>query len=240
MARQRQLLRHRRKCLPEREYHPIRGRWQWHHDARRRPSSPRASIPSACMSTPQEAILLVLDHDAPDNANPSAGDNCARALGSTVTTCGDVTVFKIDSTTGRLSPLRMRRSRQPVAHRSTISRFRQIPSTSFSPGLCAHAYRRDHPHFVSLRGGTQSALHLYSSNGQLTLSQNGVQPLGIHAGTAMVSAGGVLYVLDNEPITIGTSANQIRPLETTPARFLPFTVGIWRLAGGGAKWRDTR
>ncbi len=49
------------------------------------------------------SYLFVLDHDAPDNANPSTKDNCALALGTAVTTCGDITVFKIDQTTGRLS-----------------------------------------------------------------------------------------------------------------------------------------
>ncbi len=47
--------------------------------------------------------LMVLDHDAPDNANPSSTDNCARALGGGATTCGDITVFQINQTTGRLS-----------------------------------------------------------------------------------------------------------------------------------------
>ena len=48
------------------------------------------------------SYLMVLDHDAPDNANPSSTDNCALALGSvaaqesTPYTCGDITVFRID------------------------------------------------------------------------------------------------------------------------------------------------
>src|SRR5208283_78836 len=56
------------------------------------------------------SYLLALDHDAPDNANPaSSTNNCALALGtvaaqeSTPYTCGDITVFQIDQTTGRLS-----------------------------------------------------------------------------------------------------------------------------------------
>jgi hypothetical protein len=53
------------------------------------------------------------------------------------------------------------------------------------------------------------------------LSQNGVQTLGIAQGTAIVSAGGVIYVLDNEPVTVtfnGTST-------TSPSQILPYTVG---------------
>ena len=38
----------------------------------------------------------MLDHDAPSNAS------CSLALGPAVTTCGDITAFKIDSVTGRL------------------------------------------------------------------------------------------------------------------------------------------
>ena len=58
-----------------------------------------------------------------------------------------------------------------------------------------------------------------ASTGQLTLSQNSVQPLGESSisATAMVSAGGVIYVLDNEPITITFNGKPPR----RPARFFP-------------------
>ena len=52
------------------------------------------------------SYLLALDHDAPDNVSPSSTDNCALALGSvaaqesTPYTCGDVTVFQINSDHG--------------------------------------------------------------------------------------------------------------------------------------------
>src|SRR5271170_1637349 len=43
-------------------------------------------------------FLFVLDHDAPSSAA------CALALGSAATaTCGDITVFQVNQTTGRLS-----------------------------------------------------------------------------------------------------------------------------------------
>ncbi len=41
--------------------------------------------------------ILVLDHDAPD------GTGCSLVFGPGVTTCGDITAFSVDSTTGRLS-----------------------------------------------------------------------------------------------------------------------------------------
>src|ERR1035438_5482801 len=42
------------------------------------------------------AFLFVLDHDSPSNAA------CALALGASAKTCGDITVFSINSSTGRL------------------------------------------------------------------------------------------------------------------------------------------
>src|SRR5579863_6561166 len=52
--------------------------------------------------------LYVLDHDsASPNGAPSTSANpnpsCALALGPQTTTCGDITAFKIDGTTGRLT-----------------------------------------------------------------------------------------------------------------------------------------
>jgi 6-phosphogluconolactonase (cycloisomerase 2 family) len=55
----------------------------------------------------------------------------------------------------------------------------------------------------------------------LQLSQNGVQSLGIGQGTAIVNTNGVIYVLDNEPVTVSfngtstTSQSQILPLTPT-------------------------
>ena len=48
--------------------------------------------------------LYVLDHDSPGQRHPVApADACALALGTAVTTCGDITAFKINQTTGRLT-----------------------------------------------------------------------------------------------------------------------------------------
>ena len=74
-------------------------------------------------------------------------------------------------------------------------------------------------------GGTAVWPYAYAaSSGQLTLSQNSVQPLGIAQGTAIVNANSVIYVLDNEPITI-TSGTAF-PLGLYPGgQILPFTTG---------------
>src|ERR1022692_1495879 len=41
--------------------------------------------------------LMVLDHDSPSNST------CKLALGASATTCGDITIFQINQTTGRLT-----------------------------------------------------------------------------------------------------------------------------------------
>ncbi len=172
--------------------------------------------------------LLVLDHDAPDNANPSSTDNCALALGtlgtgSPVTTCGDITVFTIDQTTGRLSLVE--NAQVTAANGSPLTYF-PIPAnpTEFllASGYILTLTGAPAPSSFPYTGGTAVWPYTYSAtSGQLTLSQNSVQQLGIGQGNSIVSAGSIVYVLDNEPITVtfnGTST-------TSPSQILPFTVG---------------
>jgi hypothetical protein len=173
------------------------------------------------------AFLLVLDHDAPDNASPSSTDNCALALGASLTTCGDVTVFKIDQSTGRLSLV----ENQQVTAVSTGSPITYFPVPAnpidfvLSGGILLTLAGAPNPTGYPYTGGTLVSPYSYSSaSGQLTLSQNSSQPLGIHQGTAIVQAGGVIYVLDNEPITIGTGNAAFLP-GTYASQLLPFTVG---------------
>jgi 6-phosphogluconolactonase (cycloisomerase 2 family) len=168
---------------------------------------------------PSGNYLLVLDHDAPDNAAPTSSDNCARALGSTVTTCGDITVFKIDQTTGRLSTVQ---NAQVTAASGQPINYFPVPANPvdivLSGGYLLTLTGAPTPSSYPYVGGTEVWPYAYAStSGQLTLSQNSAQQLGIHAGTAIVSAGGVIYVLDNEPVTLSfngtatTSASQILP-----------------------------
>ncbi|MGD1107301.1 MAG: beta-propeller fold lactonase family protein [Terracidiphilus sp.] len=172
--------------------------------------------------------LFVLDHDAPDNASPSSTDNCALALGKSVTTCGDITVFKIDQSTGRLSlvinaQVTATTSGQPITYFPVPANPVDFVLSSSTVLTLAGAPT---PTAYPYTGGSLVFPYSYSaSSGQLTLSQNSSQPLGIHQGTAIVQTGGVIYVLDNEPITAtfnGTST-------TSPSQILPYT-----LATGGA------
>lgn len=170
------------------------------------------------------SFLLALDHDAPDNANPSSTNNCARALGSAVTTCGDVTVFKIDQTTGRLSTVQ--NAQVTAASGQPITYF-PIPANPvdfvLSSGFLLTLTSAPTPVSYPYTGATAVWPYTYSTtNGQLTLSQNGIQPLNINQGNAIVAASGVMYVLDNEPITIPNFNGQSI---TSPSQMLPFTVG---------------
>jgi 6-phosphogluconolactonase (cycloisomerase 2 family) len=172
--------------------------------------------------------LMVLDHDAPDNASPSTSDNCARALGNLgtanlVTTCGDITVFQINQTTGRLSLVV--NAQVTAANGSPLTYF-PVPANPvdfvLSGGFLLTLTGTNTPTSYPYTGGTSVWPYTYaSSSGQLTLSQNSVQALNIKQGTAIVNASSVIYVLDNEPVTItfnGTST-------TSQSQILPYTTG---------------
>ena len=168
-------------------------------------------------------FLFVLDHDAPDNANPSSTDNCALALGNSVTTCGDITVFKIDQSTGRLSLVENQQvtaaGGQPITYFPVPANPVDFLLSSTTVLTLAGA---PNPTAYPYTGGTLVFPYSYSaSSGQLTLSQNSSQPLGIHQGTAIVNAGGVVYVLDNEPISVSFNGSTT----TSQSQILPFTVG---------------
>lgn len=174
--------------------------------------------------------LMVLDHDAPDNVSPSSNDNCARALGAGVTTCGDITVFSINQTTGRLSLVV--NAQVTAANGSALTYF-PVPANpvdfvlngQFVLTLTGAPTPTSYPY----TSGTSVWPYSYSgSSGQLTLSQNSVQQLFTTSGTvkqanAIVNANSVIYVLDNEPISI-TSGNAF-PVGTYPSQILPYTVG---------------
>jgi Lactonase, 7-bladed beta-propeller len=173
------------------------------------------------------SYLLVLDHDAPDNVTPSSTDNCALALGAGVTTCSDVTVFKIDSTTGRLSVVV---NAQVTANGGQPITYFPIPANPvdfvLSGGYLLTLTSAPTPTSFPYTNGTAVWPSSYSStSGQLTLSENSTQPLNIHGGNAIVSAGGVIYVLDNEPISITTTTGTTTTTTTSAGQILPYTVG---------------
>jgi 6-phosphogluconolactonase (cycloisomerase 2 family) len=168
--------------------------------------------PFRMISDPSGNYLLVLDHDAPDNST------CKLALGASATTCGDITVFQINQTTGRLT----------LVVNAQVTSASGTPLTYFPVPANPIDFIQASGYVLTLSGtpttGDSVFPYVYAgSSGQLTIGQNSAQPLGIHQGTAIVSVAGVVYVLDNEPITI-TAAGGVFPAGTYLSQILPFTV----------------
>ncbi len=163
--------------------------------------------PIRLISDTSGSYLMVLDHDAPSDSG------CKLALGANATSCGDITVFQINATTGRLQLVV---NAQVTSAGGQALPYFPVPVDPIDFVLSSN--------FVLTLSGTSSTgdyafpYSYNSSNGQLTVSQNAQQQLNIHQATAILSASGVIYVLDNEPITVdGSVASQ--------SQVLPYTIG---------------
>ena len=170
--------------------------------------------------------LLALDHDAPSTAA------CQAALGSSVTTCGDITVFQINQTTGRLSVVQ----NTAVTQANCPTNLFPCPLTYFPvPGNPVDFVLSGGSYILTLSSTTQPTSYPYtggsevwpysysSSSGQLTITSNSVQTFGISQGTAIINANSDIYILDNEPITT-TYPSSGTPI-TYQSQILPFSVG---------------
>jgi hypothetical protein len=136
------------------------------------------------------AHIFALDHDAPDSAG------CALAFGASTTTCGDITAFSVDSTTGRLSYVL---NSQVTASTGSPLPYFPVPANPIDLALSGNF-------FLTLSGTPAAGDSVFpyaynAANGQLTINQNSSQPLGMSHATAIVVAGSVTYVLDNGPNT---------------------------------------
>lgn len=181
--------------------------------------------------------LLALDHDAPSSAA------CQAALGNSVTTCGDITVFQINQTTGRLSVV----ENAAVTQANCPSNLLPCPLTYFPvPANPVDFVMAGSSNVFTLSGTSAPTSYPYTggstvwpytyaaSTGQLTLSTNSSQSFGISQGTAIVSASSNIYILDNEPITVYNYANSGQTI-TYPSQILPFSVvngNLQALTGG--------
>jgi 6-phosphogluconolactonase len=178
--------------------------------------------------------LFALDQDAPDNSSPSSTDNCALALGtvaaqeSTPYTCGDITVFQINQTTGRLSLVE--NNQVTAANGSPITYF-PVPAGPvdfvFSGSFLLTLTGAPYPVSAYPYTGASEVwpYNYVGSSGQLTLNQNSVQTLTassgpMRQGTAIVNASNVIYVLDNEPITTTLNGSSV----TSLSQILPYTA----------------
>src|SRR3569833_1886852 len=137
--------------------------------------------------------LFVLDHDSPASAG------CALVFGSTTTRCGDITVFQIDPSTGRLSYVL---NSQVTASSGSPLTYFPVPADPIDFTISAGTV-------LTLSGTTAAGDSVFpyaynAANGQLSGNQNSSQPLGMHNATALVVASSVVYVLDNGVNTNGT------------------------------------
>jgi 6-phosphogluconolactonase (cycloisomerase 2 family) len=179
------------------------------------------------------SYLYVLDHDSPvpqaDGSvvpsDPTLHPNvyCAAALTGTKA-CGDITAFRIDSTTGRLSLVVNTQVTSTLGGGNTPLTYFPVPVNPIDFVMAGAGV-------LTLSGTptTGDVVFPYSyspTNGQLSVNQNTAQTLTnsqnangmVDNATAILSAGGYIYVLDNEAISVnGAVASQ--------SQILPFSVG---------------
>ncbi len=173
--------------------------------------------PERIMMDSSGNYLFALDHDAP------AATYCGTVVAGSVH-CGDITVFKIDSTTGRLS---LMTNAQLTSSAGTPVTYFPVPANPVEFAVAA-GYVITLSGTPGDAGGQVAYPYTYNStNGQLTVSENTPQVLNNGSGgllqqaSAIVYAGGKIYVLDNEPLTATVGG----VTSTSPSQILPFTVG---------------
>jgi hypothetical protein len=159
--------------------------------------------PSRIIADSQGNYIYVLDQNAPSSSA------CQLALGPSVTTCGDITAFKVDSVTGRLSLVV---NAQVTSASGTPLPFFPVPANPID-------FLLSNNNVLTLFGTptTGDSVFPYTYNGgtgQLTVSQNSSQPLGISHATGLAFAGQVTYVMDNGVNAHGTNG-----------QILAYTVG---------------
>lgn len=165
--------------------------------------------PFRLVSDTSGGYLFALDHDAPSNAY------CGTVV-TGATSCGDITVFQVNATTGRLTLVTNQVLTTTAG--TTVSYF-PVPANPID-------FTFSSSYLMTMSGLPGSAQTVYpysynSSSGQLAITQSTPQvinnglgtPMG--QGTAIVSASGKVYILDNEAL----------PPSSTPGQILPFTIG---------------
>jgi 6-phosphogluconolactonase (cycloisomerase 2 family) len=171
---------------------------------------PQGANPIRIFADTSGNYLYTLDQIAPDSSA------CALALGSGVTSCGDITAFKVDPNTGRLTLVV---NAQVTSASGQALPYFPVPANPIDFALTSS-------YIITLSGtpttGDSVFPYTYSAaTGQLTVNQNSSQPLNIFKATALVSAGGVAYVLDNEPGTYNANGKTV----SAPGWIFPFSVG---------------
>jgi len=184
--------------------------------------------PFRMIADPTGSYIYVLEHDSPDNydqSEPALANGCTQALLG-VSTCGDITAFLVNSTTGRLSLLANSTVKVTTAASGTQNlTYFPVPANpvdftlSNSILLTLSGSATTASAAYPFTGGSVAFPYTYNSvGGQLTVNQNSAQPLSISQGTAVIGLGVYDLVLDNEPLTVGgsvASQSQIVPYQVT-------------------------
>jgi 6-phosphogluconolactonase (cycloisomerase 2 family) len=155
--------------------------------------------------------IYVLDHDAPLDSGSNSNQACVNSFGTS--TCGDITAFQVNQTTGRLQLVV--NAQVTSASGSPLPYF-PVPANPIDFVLSSSTILT-----VSGTPTTGDSVFPYAyngGNGQLTISQNTSQPLNIKQATAIVSGSTYIYVLDNEPVYVnGAVASQ--------SQIVPYSIG---------------
>jgi Lactonase, 7-bladed beta-propeller len=154
-------------------------------------------------------FLYVVDQYAPNTAcRPNGLPELPSPARPVPLPCnGEITVFSVDSSTGRLSLVQNQQIKDPVTG---------LQLTYFPVGAL--------PRMMALSGGCVFTLnsdanqtvfpYIAGSNGQLTLTTNSTINSGAVRATSIITGGTSIYITDAGP----ANAN-------TPGQILPFTVG---------------
>lgn len=153
--------------------------------------------------------IYVLDAVAPSTSS------CSLALGSGVTSCGDITAYRVDQTTGRLTLV--------VNSQVTSASGEPLPYFPVPANPIDFVITQGYVLTVSGTPTTGDSVFPYTyaqGTGQLTINQNSSQPLNISQATAIVGTTN-LFVLDDDPLTYSSGGTTY----TAPSQILEYSVG---------------
>lgn len=158
----------------------------------------------------QGNFIYVLDGIAP------SASACALALGSNITSCGDITAYKVDPNTGRLTLV--------VNSQVTSATGEPLPYFPVPASPIDFVLSGGYVLTVSGTPATGDIVFPYTysaSNGQLTINQNGPQTLNLLQATAIVGAPSGVFVLSNDPLTITNNGSTT----TVPSQIIQYSIG---------------
>jgi 6-phosphogluconolactonase (cycloisomerase 2 family) len=154
-------------------------------------------------------FLYVVDQYAPNTACLSNGqpEPPTPQRPKPLPCNGEITVFSVDSSTGRLSLVQNQQIKDPTTGlQLTYFPVGALPRMMALSGSCVFTLNSD---------ANQTVFpYIAGSNGQLTLTTNSTINSGAVRATSLITGGTSVYITDAGPVNSGT-----------PGQILPFTVG---------------